>query len=229
MNILAIDSCSAVATGAVLCDGILAAEFVINNDKTHSVKLLPQIENMIKSVDMDFADIDVFAVTEGPGSFTGQRIGIATAKAQAHGVNKPLRMVSSLMAMAYNVPYFDGLICPIMDARRGQVYNAVYKWDNGKLITVEADRALALTELLEEVKDKKTIFLGDGVAPFCHTIKEVMGDNAYFPPEHLVHLRGGSVAMCALENSENITYAQGVPKYLRPSQAEREYNDRNGK
>ena len=229
MKILAIDSCSMVATGAILDGDRLTAEFVLNNDKTHSVKLLPQIENMMKTADTEFSEIDVFAVTNGPGSFTGQRIGMATAKALAHGCNKPVRTVSSLMSMAYNVPFFDGIICPIMDARREQVYNALYKWENGKLITLADDRALALAALLEELKGKKAVFLGDGVKPFYEKIKNTLGDNAFIPPLHLIHLRGGSVAKCALDNGIDITYGEAVPKYLRPSQAEREYNDRNRK
>ena len=215
MTILAVDSCSCVATGAILREGILAAEFVINDKKTHSVKLLPQIENMLTSVDMTYNDIDCFAVTVGPGSFTGQRIGTATVKALAHAVNKPIIGVSSLEAMAYNVPFFDGLICPIMDARREQVYTATYKFVDGQLVTINSDRAIALAELLNEIKNEKVIFTGDGVPVFSETIKQTLGDNAYFAPPHLLHLRGGSVAMCAYNKQE-------TPMYLRMSQAERE-------
>lgn len=224
MTILAVDSCSCVATGAILRDGVLAAEFVINDKKTHSVKLLPQIENMLASVDMTYNDIDLFAVTTGPGSFTGQRIGTATVKALAHAVNKPIVGISSLESMAYNVPFFDGIICPIMDARREQVYTGTYKFVDGKLVTVESDRAMALFDLLKEVKDQRVIFTGDGVSVFNEIIKKELGDNAHFAPPHLLHLRGGSVAMCAYNKDDATTYEKLTPLYLRMSQAEREYN-----
>ena len=130
MKILSIDSCSNVATAALVDDDVLIAQFSLNNKTTHSTKLLPQIEYMMKNAETQFSDIDLFAVTVGPGSFTGQRIGVSTAKALAHAVNKPMVGVSSLMAMAYNIKYTDFLICPIMDARREQVYTATFKWKN---------------------------------------------------------------------------------------------------
>ncbi len=229
MKILAIDSCTNVATAAILDDGLLAAEFVINNKTTHSTKLLPQIENLMNNAQLEFGDIDLFAVTTGPGSFTGERIGVATAKALAHATQKPMVGVSALMAMAYNVKYTDFLICPIMDARRGQVYTATYRWEGEKLITLKEDRAMALEELLAEI-DENVIFLGDGVAPFREEITKKLGFYAHFAPEHLLHIRGGSVASCALEEYKKgnvCDYKNLVPKYLRLSQAEREYNDRN--
>ena len=229
MNILAVDSCSCVATGAILRDGVLAAEFVINDKKTHSVKLLPQIENMLSSVDADYGDIDFFACTKGPGSFTGQRIGIATVKGLAHAVGKTVVGVSSLEAMAYNVPFFDGLISPIMDARRSQVYNSVLKFENGVLTVIKPDRALALSQLLDELSGEKVIFLGDGVPVFKDEISARLGVNAYFAPPHLLHLRGGSVAACAagkIKNGEAVTYEKLLPSYLRMSQAERELKER---
>jgi len=226
MTILAVDSCSCVATGAILRDGVLAAEFIINDKKTHSVKLLPHIESMLSSVDMTYNDIDCFAVTIGPGSFTGQRIGTATVKALAHAVNKPVIGVSSLESMAYNVPFFDGIICPIMDARREQVYTGTYKFEGGKLVTIEKDRAIALSELLNEVKNQKVIFTGDGVPVFNEIIKQALCDNAHFAPPHLLHLRGGSVAMCAYNKDDATTYEKLTPLYLRMSQAERELKNK---
>lgn len=229
MNILAIDSCSMVATGAVLADGVLTAEFVINNEKTHSVKLLPQIDSMMQSIDMAFSQIDYFATTVGPGSFTGQRIGVATAKALAHAAGKPMAAVSALEAMAYNTFPCEGLICPIMDARREQVYTATYRWEQGALKTVTSDRAMALVDLLEELQGKQVLFLGDGVPAFREKIQQSLGNTASFAPPHLLHLRGGSVAMCALAEIQKghvLNYSEVKPNYLRLSQAEREYNDR---
>lgn len=229
MNILAIDSCSNVATAAILTEGRLVAEFVLNNKTTHSTKLLPQIEIMMNNSQIAFSDIDLFAVTVGPGSFTGERIGVATAKALAHAVKKPMVGVSSLMALAYNLPYTEYLICPIMDARREQVYTATYKWMGGKLSVINNDRAMALSDLLEEF-DENVIFLGDGVPAFRDVIKQKLGSLAHFATENLLDLRGGSVGLCALEEYKKgnvCDYATLVPTYLRLSQAEREYNDRN--
>lgn len=229
MKILAIDSCTNAATGAVMNDGVLTAEFVINNKITHSAKLLPQIENMMNNAGLKFSEIDLFAVTVGPGSFTGERIGVATAKGLAHAVNKPMVGVSALAAMAYNTQFTDYLVCPIMDARREQVYTATYKWNGDEIVTVKKDRAMTLDQLLEEF-DENVIFLGDGVPVFREKISEKLGSKAHFAPEHLLHLRGGSVAKCAMEEYKKgnvCDYASLVPMYLRLSQAEREYNDRN--
>ena len=229
MKILAIDSCSNVATGAILADGVLVGEFVLNNKVTHSTKLLPQIENMMNNADLKFGDIDLYVVTTGPGSFTGERIGVATAKALAHAVNKPMVGVSSLQSMAYNMPYTDFLLCPIMDARREQVYTATYKWQDGELITIKEDRAIALDDLLDEINEN-VIFLGDGVPVFKEKITEKLGTKAHFAPAHLQQLKGGSVAECGFakyNKGKACNYAELVPTYLRLSQAEREYNDRN--
>lgn len=229
MNILSVDSCSCVATGAIMCGEVLTAEFVLNNNKTHSVKLLGQIENILRAADMIYNDIDYFACTAGPGSFTGQRIGTATVKGLAHAVNKPVVGVSSLEAMAYNVPFFDGLVCPIMDARRNQVYNGVFKFKNGVPEIIKPDRAIALSELLDELSGNKVIFLGDGVPVFRNEISDVLGDNAFFAPAHLLHIRGGSVAACAMQKIKDgivTTYDKLLPSYLRMSQAERELKNK---
>lgn len=229
MKILSIDSCTNVATAAILADEVLVAEFVLNNKITHSTKLLPQIESMMNNAEIKFSDIDIFAVTTGPGSFTGERIGVATAKALAHAVNKTMVGVSALKAMAYNISYTNLLICPIMDARREQVYTATYRWKGEELETIKTDRAMALEELLEEFQES-VIFLGDGVPVFKDKILQKMGGKAHFAPTHLLHLRGGSVAQCAMDEYKrgNIcTYSELQPSYLRLSQAEREYNEKN--
>ncbi len=231
MKILAVDSCTNVATGAVLNDGVLVAEFVLNNKITHSTKLLPQIEQMMEICELKFNDIDLFAVTIGPGSFTGERIGVATVKALAHGVNKPVIGVSALMSMAYNLPYTSFIVCPIMDARRNQVYTATYRWNGNQLETVKQDRAMSIEDLIKEFNED-VIFLGDGVPVYKDIILEKLKSKAHFAPDHLLHIRGGSVAMCAVEENnkgKSCTYSELKPSYLRLSQAEREYNDRIGK
>lgn len=228
MKILAVDSCSNVATCALSVNEKLIAEIVLNDKKTHSVKLLPQIENMLKMADVDISEIDYYAVTSGPGSFTGQRIGVATVKGLAHGQNKPCINISSLEALAFNLPLTPYFVCPIMDARREQVYTAKFK----DLNRLTPDRAIALDELLDEVKGQDTVFLGDGVESFMETIKNKLGDKAHFPPYSLLHLRASSVAVLAniYINNNNITdYHNLEPTYLRLSQAERERLERSSK
>ena len=231
MKILAIDSCSNVATAALVEDDVLIAQFSLNDKTTHSTKLLPQIEYMMQNAQTEFADIDLFAITVGPGSFTGQRIGVATAKALAHATKKPMVGVSALMAMAYNIKFTDYLICPIMDARREQVYTASFKWQDDELVTVKEDRAMALDDLLEEI-DENVIFFGDGVPVFKEKIAAKLGNKAHFAPANLMHISGGGVAEAAkseYKKGKACDYASLVPTYLRLSQAEREYNDRNRK
>jgi len=229
LKILAVDSCSQVATCALLVDDVLISEFVLNDKKTHSIKLLPQIEQMLLVTGLDVCDIDYFACTVGPGSFTGQRIGVSTIKGLAHATDKPTVGISSLEAMAHNITHTDLLICPIMDARREQVYTATFKWENGDLFYIENDRAMALADLLVELKDKPVIFLGDGVPVFKQKIVETLGESAHFAPDHLLHLRGGSVAFCAkkyIEQGKICDYNNLQPTYLRLCQAERELKER---
>ncbi|MCK9478076.1 MAG: tRNA (adenosine(37)-N6)-threonylcarbamoyltransferase complex dimerization subunit type 1 TsaB [Firmicutes bacterium] len=228
MNILAIDSCSNVATCAIVKSGILVGESVINNKKTHSVKLLPLIDQLLKDTDTDIFEVDYYAVTVGPGSFTGQRIGISTIKGLCHATGKKCVGVSTLEALAHNVPLTDFFVCPIMDARREQVYTATFK--NGKHIV--KDRAIALTDLLAEQKGKNTVFVGDGVAVFRETITDFMGEFAHFPPLNFEHLRAGSVAAIAKEHIDlnlAINCHLLTPLYLRKSQAEREYLEKTHK
>ncbi len=231
MKILAIDSCSNVATAALVEDDVLIAQFSLNNKTTHSTKLLPQIEYMMKNAEAQFSDIDLFAVTVGPGSFTGQRIGVSTAKALAHAVNKPMVGVSALMAMAYNIKFTDYLVCPIMDARREQVYTATFKWENDVLVTIKEDRAISLDDLLNEFSED-VIFFGDGVPVFKEKISQKLGNKAHFAPANLMHINGASVAEAAkteYKKGNACNYTSLLPTYLRLSQAEREYNDRNRK
>jgi tRNA threonylcarbamoyladenosine biosynthesis protein TsaB len=226
LKILAVDSCSNVATCALCVDEKLVAEVVLNDKKTHSVKLLPQIECMLKMADVDITQIDYFAVSCGPGSFTGQRIGIATVKGLAHAQNKPCIGVSSLEALAYNVPLTPYQVCPIMDARRQQVYTATFK----NLDRIKPDRAISLAKLLEEVDGQDTVFLGDGVDAFRDIIKETLGSYAHFPPLHLMHLRASSVAALAsvhIKNGNTADVHSLEPLYLRLSQAERERLERS--
>lgn len=231
MKVLAIDTSSAVASAAVLDDGKLTAEYILNHNKTHSQKIMPMIEDIIKSSDLTINDIDIFAAAYGPGSFTGLRIGVATIKALAHAVNKPLVQVSTLEALAYNAVYSDLLLCPIMDARRSQVYNAVYKADGTELKELIPPRAVAMEECIDDLisMDKKVLFMGDGVAVHRDKIAEMMGEKALFAAAPFLNQRAGSVAQLAYmkaQRGETVSYIEFLPFYIRKSQAEREREEK---
>jgi len=222
MKILAIDTSSPVASAAVMVDSNLVGEYVISNGKTHSQIIIPLISDMLTKAGISVHEIDVFAVSLGPGSFTGLRIGIATAKSFAQALNKKIIGISALDSLHANLPCGNDLfICPIMDARRGNVYNSIYK--NG--IKLKDDRLININEVLEEVSGNKTIFLGDGILKHKETIVSVMGDNAIFAPANLSMQKSSSVAFLANQrvmNGEFDNIYSLEPVYVRASQAERE-------
>ena len=231
MNIFGIDTCCMAATAAVITDDRLAAQVVQNNKKTHSQKIMPMIEFMLREADMSVGDIDCFAAATGPGSFTGVRIGVATVKALAHAVDKPCAAVSTLHALANNTACFDGIICPILDARRGQVYNALFR--GGSMERMTEDRALSMAKLCEELKetDERIIFLGDGVSVFEDEIKRELGGRAEFAQRMQRMNLAASVAEIGYEKfirGDVCGYAELKPDYHRLSQAERERNERMG-
>lgn len=213
--------CSAVSAGtAVLEDGKLLSECFVNCGLTHSETLLPMIDSALNMAGKTIDDTDLIAVSDGPGSFTGLRIGVGTVKGLAIGADKKVLGVSPLKALCYNVPNAKGKIAAIMDARRQQVYCGVYEWEGGFLKQIGETRAMPLSELLEELKDGAT-FVGDGVAVFKEKITEVLGDAAVFPTDNLIYQRASSIAMAAL-GEEGINEKELQPVYLRRPQAERE-------
>lgn len=225
MKILALDSTALTASVAVCEDGRLLSEFTVNNGNTHSETILPMIESMLKRLSLTAQDIDVFACSAGPGSFTGVRIGAATVKGLAFGSDKPCIGVSTLRALAYNVQGCGGIICSVMNARRGQVYNALFESDGTRICD---DRALAIEELCTELTGKGKVYLcGDGADI---TYKGFTGRvDAVIVPERYVYQSGYSVAQCALEEHNNGVKTKDIeltPVYLRLSQAERERLER---
>lgn len=230
MRILAVDTSSNVASAAIVDDNKLVCECVLNNKLTHSQTLLPMIDEIFKKSELTPQDIDVFAVSSGPGSFTGLRIGVTTIKGLAHATDKPVCGVNTLEALAYNLPFCPHIIAPIMDARREQVYNAFYKWENGVLKEVTGPRAISLEECLNELLklDEKVVFLGDGVAVFRDKIKDALKEKAFFAPQLACTGRAACVAEAA-KNKETINYGELAPAYLRKSQAEREAEEREAK
>lgn len=231
MKILALES-SATACSAALCeDEQLLAQAWQNSGLTHSCTLLPMVEDMFKSCGAALDEVDVVAVAAGPGSFTGLRIGVATAKGMAWPGNKPCAPCSTLESMAWPLSHLeDCVIVCTMDARRKQVYNALFLAKDGKLERLCPDRAIGLEELGEELKkiEKKKIVVGDG-AKLCYNTLTERGVELTLAPEHLRLQGAWGVARAAVElirSNGLVPGADLVPVYHRLSQAERERLER---
>lgn len=229
MKILAVDSTATTASVAITEDERLLAEYTISNGNTHSETLLPMIEAALSQLSLSVSDIDIFACSAGPGSFTGVRIGAATIKGLAFDSKKPCVAVSTLEALAYNLIGINGLICPVMNARRSQVYTALFESDGEKLTRLSDDTAIAISELDTILANtgKLVRFCGDGydvtipelkLTSFSHVSKRQRIQSAY------------SVACIALQkytNGEFTSDNELVATYLRPCQAERELAEKN--
>ena len=230
-KILAIDSSGLVASVAVVCGDELTAEYTVNYKKTHSQTLLPMLEEVKKMINLDLESIDAIAVAAGPGSFTGLRIGSATAKGLGLALDKPLIAVPTVDGLAFNLYGTEKQICPIMDARRNQVYTGVYRFERQgeqfELKTVKGQCAISIDELLEFLNKagEEVIFLGDGVPVFRENIAAESKVPYSFAPAHMNRQRAASIAalgMVYLKQGKQQTAAEHVPEYLRMSQAERE-------
>ena len=231
MRILALDSSGLVATVAILEDEQTVAEYTVNYKKTHSQTLLPMLDEIVKMTEFDLATIDAIAVAGGPGSFTGLRIGSATAKGLGLALNKPLIHVPTVDGMAYNLCGNTGLICPMMDARRNQVYTGLYRFD-AEFEIVEEQMAISVQELIEKLNQygEKVTFLGDGVPVYQKQLEEGLTVDYTFAPAHMNRQRAAAVGALGMKY-----YAEGKvesarehqPDYLRLSQAERERAERD--
>ena len=230
MRILAIESSSLVASVAIVEDGVTLAEYTANFKMTHSQTLLPMIDSMVGLFGIDLATIDAIAVSGGPGSFTGLRIGSATAKGLGLALNKPLIHVPTVDGTAYNLYGAKGLICPIMDARRNQVYTGIYRFEQEFEVVMEQD-AMDIAELIEKLNSmgERVIFLGDGVPVHESKIRELMTVPFDFAPAHMNRQRAASVATLGavyFAEGKIQTAEEHGPDYLRKSQAEREREER---
>lgn len=226
MKILGIDSSSLVASVAIVEDDVLIAEYTVNYKKTHSQTLLPMIDEAAKMVELDLHTVDAVAVSGGPGSFTGLRIGAATAKGLGLALHKPLIHVPTLDAMAFNLWGSDRLLCPMMDAKREQVYTGLYYCRSG-LKTVKAQCAMEVDRLIEELNEKgsQVLLSGDGVPVYRQKLKEGLKVPYEFAPAHMSRQRGAAVAALGGEYFKRgnvVSAAEFRPDYLRKSQAERE-------
>lgn len=234
MKILGIDSSSLVASAAVIEDELLVAEYTVNLKKTHSKILMPMIAEISKMIDLDINTIDAIAVAGGPGSFTGLRIGSATAKGLGLALDKPIINVPTLEAMAYNLYGTEKIICPIMDARRNQVYTGVYKFTDDRLTVIKEQSAVSVETLIDYLNARKeyVIIMGDGVPVYKDILEDKLTVQHDYAKAHVSRQRASSVAALGVEYyriGKIETAAEHTPAYLRLSQAEREMRERNGK
>lgn len=231
MKILALDSSGLTASVAVAEDDNLLGEYTINYKKTHSQTLLPMLDEVAKMIELDLDTVDAIAVAAGPGSFTGLRIGSATAKGLGLALNKPLISVPTLDGLAYNLWGCRDMVCPLMDARRNQTYTGLYEFKQDGMHVLLEQCAVGIDEIVEKINEKNrpVIFLGDGVPVFKNYISEHCKVSYSFAPAHLNKQRGGAVAalglLLAMEGKTE-SAADHKPDYLRLSQAERERKER---
>ncbi|MBO7293738.1 MAG: tRNA (adenosine(37)-N6)-threonylcarbamoyltransferase complex dimerization subunit type 1 TsaB [Clostridia bacterium] len=232
MKILCLDSTAKVATAALLSDGEVLAEYTVNGGLSHSELLLPMIRSLLTSCALTEDDIDLFACTAGPGSFTGVRIGVSLIKGLAFGRGKPVAAVSALEALAESLVPLDGILCPVMDARRGQVYNALFRCEGGVPVRLTEDRAIAADELAEELTSR---YPGEGcrlVGDGYRVAEAVLAERGVPLLVTPLSLRGGVAAAagrCAYrmaQRGETVTDEALRPLYLRLPQAERERLER---
>lgn len=234
MKILAIDSSGLVAGIAVAEEDRLVAEYTVDYKKTHSQTLLPMLDEVKKMIELDLSTIDAIAVAAGPGSFTGLRIGSATAKGMAGALDKPIIEIPTIDGMAYNLFGFEGVICPIMDARRNQVYTGFYTFERNEeeesgfsFRIIREQFAADIREVTEQLNElgKNVMFLGDGVPVFAQIIKENMRVPFGFAPANCNRQHASSVAVLAQKyylEGKTVKASRHKPEYLRMSQAERE-------
>ena len=227
MKILALDSSGLVASVAVMEDDNLLAEYTMNYKKTHSQTLLPMLDEMSKMIDLDLNTVDAIAVAGGPGSFTGLRIGSATAKGLGLALKKPLISIPTVDGLAYNLCGTERIVCPLMDARRNQVYTGIYEFEGNELKVIEAQMAVDITEIAGKLNalGREVIFLGDGWPVYEAKLAEVLTVPYMAAPAHQSRQRAGALAalaMCYAKEGRMESAAEHEPDYLRLSQAERE-------
>lgn len=230
MKILAIESSSTVASVAIISDEILIAEYTINRKQTHSQTLLSMIDEIVKMSEINLDDIDAIAVSGGPGSFTGLRIGSSTGKGLGLALNKPMIHIPTMDSMAYNFFGTEHIICPMLDARRSQVYSGIYEFD-AELVIKRKQNLSLINDVVNELNElgRSVILLGDGVPVNYEYIQENLKVPFMFAPQHLNRNKASSVAALAVQYYKNglTEHArEHLPNYLRASQAERELQEK---
>ena len=229
MRILGIESASMVASVAIVTDDVVTAEYTVNFKKTHSQTLLPMIDEVVRMLGIELDSVDAIAVSGGPGSFTGLRIGSATAKGLGLALNKPLIHIPTVDAMAFGLYGAAALICPMMDARRNQVYTGLYYNENAFEV-IREQCAMDIRELVRELNERgeKVIFLGDGVPVYDTILRGELTVPYVFAPAHLNRQRAASVAALGAwyyVQGRTETAESHKPDYLKKAQAERELEE----
>ena len=222
MRILTIDTTTNLGSVALVEDDILVGQLDLNLPLTHNQRLINALKTLLDFINITLDAVDVFAVIRGPGSFTGVRIGVATAKGLAYALGKPLIGVNGLDAIAHNFPYTPYLICPIIDARKRQVFTAFYEAKNGQIKRISDYQSITPESLLKGLR-RKTIFAGTGVGIYQEIIKKKMKDRCFFPPAQLQRIHPQIIAHLAQEaltQGEESDPIAVVPFYIRPSDAE---------
>lgn len=228
MKILSIESSAKAASVALCEDKALILQYFQNSGHTHSRTLLKMAEDLLNNIGLSVQDLDIVAVASGPGSFTGIRIGVSAAIGLAWGADKPICGVSTLEAMAYHIEDPACIICPVMDARRNQVYNALFTNQDGCIDRISPDRAISVMDLATEAKssEKPFMLLGDG-AQLCYNAFLELGIPCTLAPS-LLRLQTAWGVACASMTVPKILPNELKPNYLRPSQAEREHTAKTG-
>lgn len=234
MKILALESSGLVASVAIVTEDRLIGEYTTNFKKTHSQTLLPMMDALLKMTGITVEEMDAIAVSGGPGSFTGLRIGAATAKGLGLALGKPIISVPTVDSIAYNLFGTEGVVCPLMDARRHQTYTGLYSFEDGRMNCLSPQKAVMLDEILDEINalGRPVIFLGDGVPVFREAIEAKTRVPHSYAPIHLSQQRAGALGALAVQYYKEGRYetaAEHKPDYLRMSQAERELAARNQK
>ena len=219
MKLLVIDTSGPVCGTAVMDGEKVCSEFTAQNRNTHSASLMPMVEAALAAAGTGIAELDAIAAVTGPGSFTGVRIGVATAKGLAHGAGLPCIPVDALEALSVSAGSFDGVVCPIQDARAGQVYAAAFR--GGERLT--GDAPMKLEEFLETISPlgERFLFTGDGVPVFREKIGDILGEKAVFAPAHLAYLRPSAAGSIAMKSGKATDYLHLEATYLRPPNAQK--------
>jgi tRNA threonylcarbamoyladenosine biosynthesis protein TsaB len=227
MRVLSLDSATEVASCAIIEDSKLLGEVIINYKMQHSKTLLPMIDSLLVSLELSLKDIDGFVVSKGPGSFTGLRIGMATIKGFSQGTKKPFVSVSTLDSLAFNMSYTGGIICPILDALRGNVYTAIYRFDGSELVNITDYMVISIEDLISLLLgyESSVCFIGDGLVNHGELLKMSL-PNVTFAPVHTNLARAsalGEIGIKRLSLGQEDNIFDSSPMYLRKTQAEREY------
>lgn len=227
MKILGLDSSGLVASVAVVEDDNMLGEYTVNYKKTHSQTLLPMLDEVAQMIELDLESVDAIAIAGGPGSFTGLRIGSATAKGLGLALKKPIVNVPTVEGLAYNLVGSPEVVCPLMDARRNQTYTGLYTFQGNDMMTLKEQCAVGIDEIIDTINTigREAVFLGDGVPVFRAYIAEHCKVPYRFAPAHMNKQRAGAVAVLGMKYFSEGRYesaAEHKPEYLRLSQAERE-------